>query len=751
MMQSEQQAPPPMKQLANRYDGIAKVTGKAKYAAEFTEPFAKKDMVYAYIVQATIPSGSVTSIDQKAAERAAGVVAILTPFNAPKLPVGKPNPPAKRSLTVLQDANIYYNGQPIAVVVATTLDQAKAAATLLKINYAPTPAKLDFTGGIPTARLPKSPGKEVPDTHRGDIEASLAKATVTVDETYITPLQNHNPMEPHATLAWWEGEKLNVYDATQYITGVKMSLAKTLNIPLDDVRVQCPYTGGGFGCKGSTWSHVVLAAMAAKIVQKPVKLALDRTQMFGPVGARPSTVNHIKIGADATGKILGIKHEAVMNSSVMEDFVEHSAGTSRMLYDSEANFTTEKMVELNWGVGTFMRAPGESTGTATLEIAMDELADKLKMDPIQLRVLNYAEKDPSKDRPFTSKHLKECYTQAADRFGWSKRPATPGTMLEGNNYIGYGMATATYPANRSACQAVVRVFPNGHAFVGCGSQDLGTGTYTIMAQVAAAGLGLDPTLVEAKLGDSTLPKAPVSGGSQSTASYGPAIDAAAKQVKLKLIQLAINDRQSPLYKPAATDLDTQGIDAKDGKLFLKSDPSKSESFTALLTRNGNKPIEAMGSAEPSQDKDSMTSQSFGAVFVEVAVDKDTHMVKVRRVAATYDIGTLMNDKTGLNQLVGGIVWGVGFALHEESMIDPVYGRTVNENLADYHVPVNADIGAIDVTVLNIPDTKFNPLGARGIGEIGITGAMAAIANAIYNATGKRVRHYPITPDKIMSA
>jgi xanthine dehydrogenase YagR molybdenum-binding subunit len=753
MMQSSdtQKAPPPIKQLANRYDGVAKVTGKAKYAAEFTEPFDKKDMLYAFIVQSTIPNGSLTSIDQKAAERAPGVVAILTPFNAPRLAVGKPNPPAKRSLTVLQDTNVSYNGQPIAVVVAATLDQAKSAATLLKIAYAPTPAKLDFTGGIPTARLPKTPGKEVPDTHRGDIAAALAKANVTVDQTYITPLQNHNPMEPHATLAWWEGEKLNVYDSTQYISGVKMSLAKTLNIPIDDVRVQCPYTGGGFGCKGSTWSHVVLAAMAAKIVQRPVKLPLERTQMFGPVGARPTTVNHITIGADSTGKILGIKHEAVMNASVLEDFVEHSAGPSRLLYSSAANFTTEKVVELNWGIGTFMRAPGESTGTATLEIAMDELAEKLKMDPVQLRIVNYAEHDPEHDRPFTSKHLKECYTQAADRFGWSKRHATPGTQLEGNSYIGYGMATATYPANRSACQAVVRIFPNGRAFVGCGSQDLGTGTYTIMAQVAAAGLGLDPILVEAKLGDSTLPKAPVSGGSQSTASYGPAIDDAAKQVKLKLIQLAINDKQSPLYKPAATDLDTQDLDTKNGTLLSKKDPTKTETFVALLTRNGNKPLEAMGSAEPGEDKSSMTSQSFGAVFVEVAVDKDTHMTKVRRVVATYDIGTLMNDKTGLNQLMGGIVWGVGFALHEETMIDPVYGRTVNENLADYHVPVNPDIGTIDVTVLNIPDTKFNPLGARGIGEIGNTGSMAAVANAIYNATGKRIRHYPITPDKIMLA
>ena len=740
-MMQNQTSPTPKGQLEHRYDGIAKVTGKAKYAAEFTEPFAKKDLVYAYIVQSTIPSGSIASIDQKEAERAFGVIAVLTPFNAPQLTSAKPH-----NLSILQDTDVHYNGQPIAVVLASSLPFARHAARLLKIQYNPQPAKLNFMGRLDEARLPRQGGKEQPGTVRGDLAASMTKATVTVDETYITPIQNHNPMEPHATIAWWEGEKLNVYDATQYISGVKMSLSRILNLPLENVRVQCPYTGGGFGCKGTAWSHVVLAAMAAKIVQKPVKLVLERDQMFGPVGARPTTVNKIKIGADASGRIIGIQHDAVMHTSVMDEFVERSAGPSRMLYNSEANSATEKMVEMNLGMGTYMRAPGEAPGTAVLEIAMDELAHKLNMDPVQLRLVNYAETDPSRNRPFSSKHLRECYTQAADRFGWSKRNSQPRQTSDGHKLIGYGMATATYPANRSAATAIVRILPNGHAFVGCGTQDIGTGMYTIMAQTAAAALGLDPTLVEARLGDSMLPKAPVSGGSQSTASVLPAVDVAAKQAKLKLSQLAVQDSRSPLFNAKDTDLDT-----KDGRVFLKSNPSTGESFTALLTRNGSQSIEAEGSAQPAADKASMTTQSFGAVFAEVAVDKDTHMVQVRRVVGTYDIGTLVNNKTGLNQLVGGIVWGVGFALHEETVIDPVYGRTVNENFADYHVPVNADIGDIDVSVLNIPDTRFNPLGSRGIGEIGITGTAAAVANAIYNATGKRVRNYPITPDKIMQA
>jgi xanthine dehydrogenase YagR molybdenum-binding subunit len=392
-----------------------------------------------------------------------------------------------------------------------------------------------------------------------------------------------------------------------------------------------------------------------------------------------------------------------------------------------------------------MRAPGEATGSVGLEIAFDELAEKLNIDPIQLRLINYAEKDPRQGKPWSSKHLRECYTQAAERFGWSKRTAQPGQHREGNKLIGYGMATANYGAGRSPSSAIVRILPNGRLFVGIGTQDLGTGTYTILAQAAALAFSIDPSLVDVKLGDTSLPRSGGSGGSTTAASVCPAVYDAAIQAKLKLAQLAIADAQSPLHGATAEDLDT-----KDGKLFLKSSPDKSETITALLTRNGGTPIEATATSELVKDRDSFTSHSWGAVFAEVAVDADTRMVHVSRLVATYDIGTLLNDKTGTNQLVGGLVWGISMALHEEAVIDPKYGRTVNENLADYHVPVNADVGEIDVTCLNIPDYKFNPLGARGIGEIGITGAAAAIANAIYNATGKRVRDLPITLDKLMA-
>ena len=734
---------PPPKQLAVRYDGIAKVTGKAKYAFEFKPP---TEPAYAYIVQSTIPAGKITAIDQRAAERAAGVLAVITPFNAPKLPAAQPQPPARRHVTVLQETDVFYNGQPIAVVVAKSLPQAMRAATLLRVTYQKTEPKLSFEKRLSEARPPKSPGRAPAATTRGDIPAGVAKAAATVDQTYTTPYQHHNPMEPHATVAWWEGDKLNVYDATQYITGDKMTLAKTLGIPLENVHLQCPYTGGGFGSKGSTWSHVILTAMAAKVVGKPVKLALERPQMWGPVGGRPTTVQHIQLAATADGKLTSVQHDVIVHTSVMEDFLEPSATQTRMLYASEACSTSHKLVDMNLGVATFARAPGEATGTAAFETAMDELAVKLKMDPVQLRLANYAEKDLGEDKPFSSKHLRECYMQAADRFGWAKRNPEPGSTREGNKLIGWGMATATYPANRSAAQAVVRILPNGRAFVGCGSQDLGTGTYTIMAQTAADALGMDPRLVDAKLGDSTLPKAPVSGGSQSAASIGPAIVDAAMQAKLAIAQLAINDSKSPLHGIAVAD-----IASKNAGLFSKTSPNLFDSYVAILERNPGKPVEGLGSAEPAQDSTSMSAHSFGAVFAEVEVDADTHMVKVRRVVGTYDIGRLMNKTTGLNQLVGGIVWGVSTALHEESHLDEATGRFANANLAEYHVPVNADIGTIDVTVVGIPDTKFNPLGARGIGEIGITGAAAAVGNAIYHATGKRVRSFPITLDKIMAA
>jgi xanthine dehydrogenase YagR molybdenum-binding subunit len=725
-----------------RVDGPAKVTGKATYSAEFEIP----NLANAYLVLSTIPQGRIVRMETIAAEKSPGVIKILTPMNAMKLPNGgnTGHPPAGRVLQLLQDDQVHYNNQPIGVVIAETLNQAMYAASLIKVKYQEAPAKLDFEAGFPTAH-PAGHGKDPADIGKGTIDEAIAAAEVKIDQVYTTPMEHHNPMEPHATIAQWDGEKLTVHNATQYISGDKQSLAKAFGLPDDNVHTICPFTGGGFGCKGSTWSHVVLAAMAAKAVSRPVKLVLDRPQMFGPVGGRPETYQHIVLGAKRDGTLVAIRHDVHTHTSMIEDFTEPSSVQTRMLYASPNISTTQRLVPLTVGTPTFMRAPGESTGTFGLESALDELAYELKMDPIDLRLKNYAEVDPTSSKPFSSKHLRECYSQGAERFGWARRNPEPRSTTDGRLLVGWGMATATYSANRSPAMALVSFQPNGRVTVASGTQDLGTGTYTIMAQVASATLKMPVELIDAKLGDSTLPRAPVSGGSQSAASVTPAVQAACKQAILKLTTAAASDPQSPFHGAQSSDLDFA-----DGKVFRKSAPESSEAFTAMLARNGNQPVQATASAGPDQDSQQYSNHSWGAVFAEVAVDESTGMPRVRRMVGVYDIGTLLNDKTGKNQLIGGIVWGVSLALHEHSVLDSRYGRIVNGNLAEYHVPVNLDIGDIDVSALNIPDMKFNPLGARGIGEIGITGAGAAVANAIYHATGRRFRHAPITPDLLMA-
>ncbi|MGH9511122.1 MAG: xanthine dehydrogenase family protein molybdopterin-binding subunit [Terriglobales bacterium] len=726
-----------------RVDGKLKVTGAAKYSAEFQVP----NVAYGVMVLSTIPSGKIASMDVSRAQRVPGVIAVLNSSNALKLPQGGKagvHPPAGRVLSLLQDDEVHYNRQPIALVVAESLYAGHYASSLIRVRYEPTAAKLDFMADINDSH-PGHHGKDPGREDRGDMAAGMSQAEVTVDEIYTTPIETHVPMEPHATIAAWDGDHLTLHDATQYVSGVQSTVAKTLGIPEDNVRVICPFVGGGFGCKGSTWSHVLLAAMAAKQVNRPVKIALERPQMFGPVGARPQTYQHIVLGATRDGKLTATRHDVHCHTSVIEDFLEPSAVATRILYACPNLTTSHLVVPLNLGTPTFQRAPGEATGTYALEVAMDELAYKLNMDPLQLRLVNYAEEDPQSRKPFSGKHLRECYAQGAEKFGWSRRNHEPRSMRDGNQLIGWGVATATYPGNRAPASALVRLQPDGRVTVASGTQDLGTGTYTIMTQVAADGLGISPDLIDVKLGDTNLPKAPVSGGSMSAASVTPAVKAAAAQARLKILTMASADLQSPVHGAA-----TEDLDFKDGKIFRKSSPDQSETFVAVLARNGNKPVEATAEAQSAEDAHRFSAHSFGAVFAEVSVDPDLGIVRVRKVVGVYDVGKLLNKKTGASQFIGGIVWGISLALFEDAVVDPHTGRIVNANLAEYHVPVNADIGEIDVSVIDIPDMNFNPLGARGIGEIGITGVGGAVANAIYHATGKRIRELPITPDKLMA-
>jgi xanthine dehydrogenase YagR molybdenum-binding subunit len=452
----------------------------------------------------------------------------------------------------------------------------------------------------------------------------------------------------------------------------------------------------------------------------------------------------LTVGATREGKLTAIRHEVHAHTSMLENYLESSAFPTRVMYACPNVETISRLVPLNLGTPTYMRAPGVATGTYALEVAMDELAYKLNMDPLALRLANYSEVDPHSKKPFTEKSLRQCYSRAAERFGWARRKPEPRSMRDGSTLIGWGMATETYPGKGLPCAAMVRLRPDGSVLVASGTQEIGNGIYTVMTQVAADTLGLSEERIEARLGDTLLPEAPISAGSMSTVSVGPAVQAAAADARRKLLELAANDARSPVHGAPVEELEF-----RDGKVFLKPSPQKAEAFTALLARNGNQPIEGTAQLKPQPVQKEYSCHSFGAVFAEVAVDADLGMTRVRRVVAVFDVGKIMNAKLARSQFIGGIVWGVGLALYEDSHVDSRYGRITNANFADYLVPVNADIGEIDVTALDIPDTKLDSLGARGIGEIGITGTGAAIANAIYHATGKRVRDLPITPDKLL--
>jgi xanthine dehydrogenase YagR molybdenum-binding subunit len=726
----------------DRVDGRLKVCGRATYAGDHRPP----RLAYGVLLLSSVAAGRIVRIDSAEAERLPGVIAVLTHLNAPRLPQGgraAVKPPAGRVLSLLQDDVVSYNNQPIGLVVGETLAQANDAVRRIVVRYARSDAVLDFEQAKRSASRPEKVNDAPPDSARGDAAGALRDSPLRMEAVYTTPIEHHNPMEPHATVAEWTGDQLTLHDSTQYVSGDKETVAKTLGVAPEQVTVICPYVGGGFGCKGSTWSHVVLAALAARQVGRPVKLVLDRTQMFGMVGNRPHTEQTLRLGAADDGRLLAMQHASVSETSTLEDWVEPSAIATRMLYAVDHQTTSHRLAKMNVATPTFTRAPGEASGTFALESAMDELAYALKMDPIALRVRNHAQRDPDKNLPFSSKSLLACYQVGADRFGWARRDARPGVMRDGRWRVGMGMATATYPTNRSAAAALVRVMPDGSAQVFCGSQDLGTGTYTIMSQVAADALGVPVGRIRFFLGDSRMPRAPVSGGSQTTASVAPAVQAAALAARAKLVAMAIGDAKSMVSGAPA-----EQVSIEDGQIGLRGDSGRREPLSALIARAGGQPVGAAGHADPGDAKKTHSMHAFGAVFAQVHVDPDLGLVRVPRIVGAYGIGRLLNEKTGRSQLMGGIVWGVGMALFEETWRDVRSGRYVNGNLAEYHVPVNADIGSIEIEIVPETDAVINPLGAKGIGEIGITGVAAAIGNAVYHATGRRVRDLPITLDKV---
>jgi len=678
----------------DRVDGRLKVTGQAQYTADMPV----EHVAYAAIVTSTIAHGTIRSIDTSAAAEIHGVLKIFTHENSPRFT--QPEADFMKALVPaqtfmpLQGPDVVHYGQQIAIVVAETFEAARAAAARVRVTYDLSPALLTLDDPKAARTKPEEFFGSALQTERGNVERHLASAAATVDELYTTPTQFHNPMEPHATLAQWNGDKLTVHEPSQWVKGLQNYVATVFGIPVEDVHIISPFVGGGFGNKGFSFAHTIFAAMAARELKRPVKLVLTRTQLFEQTGNRPRTEQHVRIGADKDGRLVAIDHASTIGTSVAGWFVEPSGRISPMLYSCPNVRISHEAVWLNTPAPGPMRAPGETPGTFALESALDELATKLGIDPIELRVKNDASQDEEEKLPFSSRHLVECLQLGAKRFGWEDRPRNPRERREHNEFIGFGVASATFPGLRSPASARVRRDKESF-LIEVATHDIGTGMYSIIAQVAADALGVGVERIEVRIGDSALPAAPVAGGSMSTASVMPAVQAAC----LKL-------RES----------------------------------------GGN---EAEASSAPGDEQGRYSFHSFGAQFVEIRVDETLGRVRVARALGVFDCGKIINPKTARSQFLGGMVFGIGMALMEDGVFDKRSGRVVTDNLADYRIPVNADIGEIDAITVEHPDFLLNPIGARGVGEIGTTGVAAAIANAVYNATGKRIRTLPITPDKLL--
>jgi xanthine dehydrogenase YagR molybdenum-binding subunit len=732
----------------DRVDGRLKVTGRAKYTADWNVP----DLCYAVLVTSTIAAGRILSIDTEAADRIHGVLAVLTYKDRIKLAQdpGKvdPSSPADRALQVLQDDRVYYGNQPVAVAIAETFEAACEAADKVAIHYQAKKPSVSIDSGLSAGSyIPKKAGGagDPGQSHRGDPMGALEAAPVRMEEIYSTPFHTHSPMEPHATIAVWEGsDKLTLYDTSQGIFGARKRMASLFGLRPENVRVISLFLGGGFGSKGPTWSHTVLCAMAAQHVKRPVKLVLRRPQMFGPVGCRSETRQTISAGAGKDGVLTALTNETVSHTSTMDEFTETATLPTRMLYSVPNNSTVQHLVRSDIGTPSYTRAPGEAPGTFALEVALDELSYKLGIDPMEVRLRNYAEHDEDKNLPWSTKSLRECYRQGSERFGWAKRPSQPRSMRDKNSLVGWGMATSVYPARRSPASARARMDADGFVHVDAGSQDLGGGTYTIMTQIAADAVGVPVSRVTFRLGDTRYPETPVSGGSQTAATTGSAVYEAANALREKLLRMASEDGQS-----AVAGVNPSELTVENGRIIRRGGGGNGERVQDLVARSGQQFVEAEASTGANPDAKKFSMYSFGAQFAEVRVDADLGQISVTRMTGVFGAGKILNAKTARSQFMGGMVWGISIALHEVTAYDQRLGRIVNNNLAEYHVPTNADVGTFDVSWIDADDEHVSPIGAKGIGEIGITGAAAAIANAVYHATGKRIRDLPITPDKLL--
>jgi xanthine dehydrogenase YagR molybdenum-binding subunit len=733
----------------SRVDGVAKVTGAAKYAAEVNVP----GLVYGSVVGASIAKGRITRIDTSAALSVDGVLTVLTHENRPRMadndqaykddvaPDGSPFRP-------LYDDKIKFNGQPIALVVAETSEIARFAASLVHVQYDEEAHVTDLHRLRDAATAVKAPTNPIealftPPKPRGDADRALAAAAVRHEGEYYVPIEHHNPMELYASTVIFEGNgKLTVYDKTQGVQNVQRYLCGVFGMKPEDVRVMSPFMGGGFGSGLRPQFEVVLAVLAARALQRSVRVVLTRPQMYA-LGYRPAMIQRIALGANTAGTLDAITHDAVTVTSQYEDFYRQETGWSGLLYKSPNAKYVHRLARLDLATSCDMRAPSAATAVYALECAMDELAIALKIDPVELRLRCYSDRDQHEDRPFSSKALRECYRQGAEAFGWNGRSPEPRSMRDGSDLVGWGMATGVWEAMQMPIAVRIVLTSNGHAEVACATSDIGTGTYTIMAQVAADMLGLPIDNISIKLGDSSLPQSPVEGGSWIAASVANGIATTAEAIRNELLRLAKRVPDSPL---ANAELDDMAL--ADGKLVSKRDPSRAVSIADVMRHGAVDRIEQDVTTNPSQDA-SRAHNTHSAIFVEVRIDEQLGVIRVTRVVSAVAAGRILNTKTASSQILGGVVWGIGMALHEETLIDHRFGRIMNANIAEYHVPVNADVHDIKVIFVDEPDEMINPLGIKGLGEIGIVGVAAAIANAIYHATGKRVRDLPITLDKLM--
>jgi xanthine dehydrogenase YagR molybdenum-binding subunit len=721
----------------SRIDGRDKVTGNAKYAGEFDTT----GLAFGCVVESTVPKGRIARIDTSAALRVAGVLDVLTHEHRPRMadaasaykdyvaPDGSPFRP-------LHDDKIMFSGQPIALVLAEEWEIARFAASLVHVEYGREPHVTDLH-----AQRGQAFAVQKPERPRGNVERAYAAAEVHHAAEYFIPIEHHNPIELYASTVIWEGGgKLTVYDKTQGVQNVQRYLCNIFGMKSDDLRVMSPYVGGAFGSGLRPQYQAVLGALA---LERSVRLVLTRQQMYG-LGYRPATIERLALGATTKGTLDAITHEAIAMTSQFEEFSRNDTGWSGLLYKCANARYGHKLVRLDVPTPCDMRAPGAATGVYALECAMDELAVALGIDPLELRLRCYSDRDQNDDVPYTSKSLRECYQQGARAFGWGKRTLEPRSMRDGSELVGWGMATGIWEALQMKFSARIVLTANGHAEVACATSDIGTGTYTIMAQVTADMLGLPLGNVTVKLGDSTLPHSPVEGGSWTAASVSHAIARTADDVRNELLRLAKAIPNSPL---AAQKLEDVAL--ADGRIVSRKDAGRGVSIADAM-RHGAVDRIVRENASDFKDDPSHARNTHSAIFAEVKVDGQLGVIRVTRVVNAVAAGRILNPKTARSQILGSVVWGIGMALHEETLVDHNFGRIMNANIAEYHVPSNADVHDIEVIFVDEPDEIINPLGIKGVGEIGIVGTAAAIANAIYHATGKRVRDLPITLDKVMS-